>query len=815
MKRPVICFLTHSLTDIYGQILLAGISDGAREHDVNIYCYVGRDLNSPRSYDAQSNKIYSLASKNKVDGIIFSGGIVSNFASNEQVQEFYNRYPDLPKVSIAVPLKGVPSVLINNAEGMKSLLRHLIKVHGYRKIAYINGPRENLEVSQRYQAYCAELKNHGIQHNPDLVVDGDFEPRSGFMAVHELLDQRKADIEVIIAANDNMALGAMEALIQRGVSVPDEIAVAGFDDLSNSVMVTPPLTTVRQPIYQMARKATDLIVDQIVHQKEVPPEYVFPTECIIRESCGCFPFVKNTIRMKDSEESPIKEALLNKKLPDLLDSLEKSIQDQVSPANKNRLRPVVHALLQDLQDHSATNFIQSLNLQLRETVFNRDTLSEWPLILTVIREQMIPRISDRAKLIRITGLLDQARQLILDTTRRILSFNQAVKDKEANIIRDVSETLMMNFNLEKLTDLLRRELHRLGIDCCYLVLYEDIKEKEDSITSLPQWSRLRLAFHSKQEYRISKAGIRFRSNTLIPARYLPADDRFTMIIEPLYFRKVHFGYIVFGAVPQVSGNIYEALRGQISSALMGTQLFQDLYQAKQEIEAHVKKLQQSNEALEQFAYVTSHDLQEPLRMISSYGGLLERNIHEILDPESEEFLYFMMDGAKRMQRLIQDLLIYSRVTSRAKPMEDTDLNVIVNQALSNLKVMIEEKHAIIKTNRLPRVMCDPVQMERIFQNLISNAIKYSEAPPKIQISAKKTEPFWTIHIQDNGIGIDPKFNDKIFGIFQRLHHRNEYSGTGIGLAVCKKIVERHGGKIWVESKGEGKGSTFKFTVPMH
>ncbi|MBN1780572.1 hypothetical protein JW948_05550 [bacterium] len=239
---------------------------------------------------------------------------------------------------------------------------------------------------------------------------------------------------------------------------------------------------------------------------------------------------------------------------------------------------------------------------------------------------------------------------------------------------------------------------------------------------------------------------------------------------------------------------------------------QELEAQKQQIETNAHALKRSNEELEQFAYVASHDLQEPLRMISSYARLLERNLQKYLDEDNREFLFYMTDGAQRMQTLITDLLVFSRVSTQAKPLEETDLNQLMKRVLQNLKVIIEEKNAKIETGALPTIMCDPIQFERLFQNLIGNAMKYCTSIPEIAISSALKDGHWQIAIKDNGIGFDLKYSHKIFGIFKRLHHRDEYSGTGIGLAVSKKIVERHGGEIWVESE-EGKGSTFYFSVP--
>lgn len=238
----------------------------------------------------------------------------------------------------------------------------------------------------------------------------------------------------------------------------------------------------------------------------------------------------------------------------------------------------------------------------------------------------------------------------------------------------------------------------------------------------------------------------------------------------------------------------------------------DLDIKARELERSNEALQQSNEELEQFAYVVSHDLQEPLRMISSYTGLLERRLKSKLDNDAKEFMNFLMEGAIRMQTLIRDLLKYSRINTERKPFVRQNLKTVLDQVLSNLNLQVRETKATIKCNSLPNVMCDSFQMERLFQNLISNAIKYCKGKPEINISSARKNGAWIISIRDNGIGIDPEFKERIFGIFQRLHKRDEYSGTGIGLAICKKIVEKHGGSIWVDSV-PGKGSTFHFTLP--
>lgn len=227
-----------------------------------------------------------------------------------------------------------------------------------------------------------------------------------------------------------------------------------------------------------------------------------------------------------------------------------------------------------------------------------------------------------------------------------------------------------------------------------------------------------------------------------------------------------------------------------------------------------EELIRSNRELEQFAYVASHDLQEPLRMVSSFTQMLARRYKDKLDDDANEFIQFAVDGAFRMQSLINDLLEYSRVGTKGKNPELIDLHVILGQAISNLGLKIKEKNALITNDDLPEIFADGRQMQQLFQNLIDNALKFSNSSPIIHISSGTDGEDYLFSVQDNGIGIEPQYYEKIFQIFQRLHAKEDYPGTGIGLAICRRIVERHGGKIWVESK-PGEGTKFFFTIINH
>jgi len=236
-------------------------------------------------------------------------------------------------------------------------------------------------------------------------------------------------------------------------------------------------------------------------------------------------------------------------------------------------------------------------------------------------------------------------------------------------------------------------------------------------------------------------------------------------------------------------------------------------QAEDELKRTVRDLARSNAELEQFAYVASHDLQEPLRAVAGCVELLQRDYGSRIESGALELMGHAVEGARRMQTLISDLLAYSRVGTRGKPFEPTDCNAALNQAIADLETAIRESGASITHEPLPTLMADPTQIPQLFQNLIGNGIKFRAARhPEIHVGAQRKDGAWLFSVRDNGIGIDPQYSDRIFVIFQRLHTRTQYPGTGIGLAICKHIVERHGGQISMESE-PGKGSTFYFTIP--
>jgi signal transduction histidine kinase len=359
--------------------------------------------------------------------------------------------------------------------------------------------------------------------------------------------------------------------------------------------------------------------------------------------------------------------------------------------------------------------------------------------------------------------------------------------------------------MEQILDAICRRLPQLGFSTFYLSFY-------DGQECPAQWFRLILAYDRGKRVEVDAGGWRFLSHLLIPSELFPQERRFTWAVESLNYGGNQFGCIIF-ETRSPETDINGALVRQISGVLQGSLLLQKHREAEKTLARQAQELTRSNAELEQFAYAASHDLQEPLRMVKSYVELIRRRYQGQLDEDADDFINFAVDGAERMRVLINDLLKYSRVTTHGQSFEPTDCAAVLEHTLTNLQIAIEESGAVVISHELPVVPADATQLLQLFQNLIGNAIKFrkKEIQPEIHLSAEHSRGEWTFSVRDNGIGIAPEYFERIFMIFKRLHHREAYDGTGIGLAVCQKIVERHGGRIWVESE-LGKGSTFYFTI---
>ncbi|MBN2444393.1 MAG: substrate-binding domain-containing protein [Spirochaetales bacterium] len=833
-SRPSIAFLTDWSEQDYQTNLREGVIDAAEENDANLFCFVGGGLKSVNAYEVQRNVLYDLVNEENVDGIIIMSASIGHYISYEEIVQFCSNYRNLPLVSIALRIDGIPSVLVDQEAGMRALLTHLIEDHSYRNIAFITGPEKNPEAMQRYTIYREMLDKYSIIFDPELVVKGNFVISSGINAVKTLLDERKAEFDVIVAANDVMALGALSELQERKIYVPGKIAVVGFDNVEEGKYYSPPLTTVNQPLYEQGKKALEILLAQI-KGKEVPDKIYLKTSLKIRESCGCLPdrVLKAAVGEIHIVEKNFEDAFIAHK-----DEIAERIQDVFSSTAKNKDASmssgwpykILDSFYSELLKDKKGKFLKTLNGIIYRTMDLNINVSIWHKVLSEFRCQSLPCISDRKLLAQAEDIWHQARIMISDIAQRIVTLRRFSLKVEELSMRTLSMQLNTKIGIEELLNVVAQRLPKIGIKSAFISLYNDVKIPGET-------SKLIIGFTEEGRINLDKDGLVFPSKDLVPEGMLPRNKRFIYMVESFFYAQHQLGFGLFEMGPK-SGVVYESIRENISSSLRGSLLLKqvqdqahcleeqviertrDLVKANEQLQQEITErrkaegaLIRSNEALQQFAYIASHDLQEPLRMIAGYVGLLERRYRDKLDQNANEFIDFVVDGAKRMQRMINDLLLFSRVDTKAKSFEKTEVSTIIEQVIANLLATIEEKGAKISYDPLPVIYVDSSQIAQVFQNLISNAIKFhSDSTPAVHISSVENEVEWTFSVKDNGIGIEKEFMNKIFIMFRRLHGRGEYPGSGIGLTLCKRIVERHGGSIWLESS-PNKGSTFYFTIP--
>ena len=392
------------------------------------------------------------------------------------------------------------------------------------------------------------------------------------------------------------------------------------------------------------------------------------------------------------------------------------------------------------------------------------------------------------------------------------SYLEPYNDARAHVNQNVTE--LRSLTVDNATQ--QRALDRLEpLIATMLTTLQDRIEIRKRVGLLPAAREVREGSSKlhMDEIRALIGGMRLEENGLLEARSGEADAslRKTRIVI-VAGEVLGFAFLCFaGAI--VGQEIGQRRRAEEDVRQLNRDLERRVAERTAELAERAKELARSNAELQQFAYVASHDLQEPLRMVASFTQLLAKRYKDKLDDDARQFIDYAVDGATRMQTLISDLLTYARVGTQGKSLAPTDSEVLFKRVLESLKFVIEESGAVISRDPLPVVMADPQQLGQLFQNLLTNAIKFrGKEPPCISISAEKKGSDWKISVRDNGIGISQEHADRIFVIFQRLHTKTEYPGTGIGLAICKKIVERHGGRIWFEPS-PGGGSTFCFTIP--
>jgi|GEM_PF-595889 len=605
MRNPTIGFLTESLSSLYQTNIWMGASDAANRLGYSLICFAGGSLttSSWNEFEKQRNAVYDFIDKKGLRGIIIAGSL-GNFISAGEFREFYHNFIDIPLVCLGPEIPSVPTVIVDNSHGMRELISHLVEFHQCRRIAFIRGPEGNQEAEKRLNIFHEVLSGHGITPDPDLIISGDFSRDAGEAAVFHLLDN-EFQFDALVGANDDTALGALKAFQERHVRVPDEVLVAGFDDIEESGFSAPPLTTVRQPLYEMGGKAVEVIHD-LIKGKAVEGTIVVPATLVTRQSCGCF-------RHQQIDEkffaAVTGEDILTAQRERLRHEIETTIRhilpkDSTAVAT-SQINNCVDTFIAELNGVAAERFVPELN-KITWTVATSggDAMG---MFQTLIILRQFARVFCGSPLPPgVETLFQNIGVAIADSATRAQAFRRLAAERRATILRSAGEAIASAFDLDGLLSVIACELVRLDIDGCWLSLYENEADPSKPSQSL----RCVLALHEGQRIPTIPPQAVFSAPQPLPDGIgVESADCRSMLLEPLFFREQQIGIILFDIRRCRDGETYEILQRHISSALKGALLMKKVREQATALEIANQQLRKLRDAEHAYLKAIKHELE--------------------------------------------------------------------------------------------------------------------------------------------------------------------------------------------------------------
>ncbi len=607
--RPTIAFLVDRIlgTSGYQFEVWRGIIEAARNHDASVICYTGGCLNATMNFDNyeyQRNEIYELIPEKQVDGLIIGAGVIGQCVNFEELTTFCRRYLPLPTVSIGLEVAGVPSILADDLTGMQDAIAHLIQKHNRRKIAFIRGPDGSAEAHRRYQAYLDTLEKYGIPLDPSLVIEGDFFRDSGTKAVRVLLDERKVEFDALVGANDTMALAAMEAIQTRGIDVPDDVAIIGYDDVMDANISNPPLTTVRQPMYEIGKRAVEFLIT-ILEGGEVPDCELMPTTLVRRLSCACEPEPKSEgslqedkVLLMSDDHTAQRDYVVQKVVEAYNPSYS---QEDLITRNTSELVDIFFNALTNQSDPD--EFIILLEKILRRGLIDGTDAYRWQYAMSTLNQLTMPLVKDIESSRRTAELWRRANLLLGKIGALSTSYLRLQEEHIAEPLRYTNQALLTTYDMTNLMETIWDHFPSIGIHSCVICLFDGPNQSRKN-------ARLMLSYNI--EGRIDTADdVRqsFPAVNLFPEGFLLNDRRHELVVNSLYFRDELFGYLVLG-MHNLDTEMCETLSTQISAAIQGANAFQELREADEKIRRRSVQVEALNTIIS--AAATEADLDQLL-----------------------------------------------------------------------------------------------------------------------------------------------------------------------------------------------------------
>ena len=569
----------------WGADFMAGINAAAEQHDVNLVHFIGGKLAPIRTDDQNqpSFGLYDLAKPGQLDGLLLTADIAHG-VSAQDLQLFSKFYSSLPTVTQSVPLDEAAMFIANNVEGMRAAVRHLIEEHSYKRIAFVRGIPGQLDGEQRFQAYQDEFQAHGLRFDEDLVVDGDYTPESGRAAIRILLDERQLRFQALVAANDSMAFGALEALQQRGVRVPDDVAVTGFDDLREAQVTGVPLTTVRQSFFTAGKHALEALLKKI-NGEEIPAVTITPTQLLIRWSCGCLP--ENVRQAAVAPRDVAKTGRLENKreaaLRALLNSAGVTDQDPALPQFKDAFGRAWDGFLMALSSRSTSDdFLKAVNAMIELMQKHGLVPAVWHNVISMMRRYALGGITSHTTMLLAENLFQQARLLAGELSQRSQAYRRLVLEQQENLLHGFSFSMAPAMTMDEIGTAISAHFPAMGIERWYVMFYSDVTTPQ-SISAPPPESYNLLFQYEGTRFEIPQKRTAIGTGQLVPRGKTPQDHRYTAVVMPLALARNRFGFMWVEMGPR-DWEIYVRIRNLVSSALLRVMLVQQKEKAQKEVE---------------------------------------------------------------------------------------------------------------------------------------------------------------------------------------------------------------------------------------
>ncbi len=628
--RKTIAVLGAQLSRTWGAEFMAGVLDVAKAGDANVVYFAGGKPAAIGSASdaARSYGLYDLIKPGQFDGILLSAEIAHG-VSNEEMRDFCRSFAPVPIVSFAIPLETGATFIADNEGGMRSVLRHLIETHGHRRIAFVRGPIGQIEADQRFNAYKEELMARGIRFEESLVAQGDYSPESGRAAARILLDERGMRLQAIVASNDLMAFGVLESLQQRGVNVPDDIAVTGFDDVGEAQSMGVPLTTVHQSFYEAGRRAFDALLKRI-DGEPVEAVNILPSRLEVRWSCGCLPDsiqramvlpkeVAHTGRLENKRASAIR-ALFGAAGIAQTDAARDIYSDVFG-----RAWDVFLASLRESDKSDA--FLKMTQDMVEALQSNGYDFTVWQNVLSTFRRYALGGITSHTMMLRAENLFQQARMMVGELARRAQAYRRLQFEKQEELLNHFSFSMAPAMSFEAIGSAIAKHFPVFGLERWYVMFYSDVS-KPGLVSSPPPSSYRLLMQYDDNRFQIPPEMPTLATGRLIPRGKTPEDRRYDAVVMPLALANNRFGFMWVEMGPR-DWDVYIRVRNLLSSALLRTMLVQQREQAQRDAENAAAQNAKLYEA-EQERRRGADALARSMRHLSSLTGI-ENLPRQILD----------------------------------------------------------------------------------------------------------------------------------------------------------------------------------------